>query len=107
MNRKERRHMEKQLGITKKKQKLTVNQRLKETRKNIEAGRKKDGEMKEARRRQENEAADKAAAHRVSSLAVTLLVKHGLSWYEALKAAKLQIEADDAEKAEKAEKESQ
>ena len=85
--------MEKELGLTKRRQSLTIQQKLNETHENIEAGKKKSADMQEARRRKENEEADKIAQHELSSLATTLMVKHGLEWYQALEAAKREIES--------------
>ena len=50
--------------------------------------------MKEERRRQEQEAEDKKAQMEVSSLATTIMIRDGLSWHEALEAAKKEIEAE-------------
>ncbi len=97
MNRRQKRQMEKQLGLTKRRQNLSITQKIKENEENILVGRRKNQEMIEERRRQENEAADKAAAMEVSSLATTLMVQHKLSWHQALEAAKLEIAAREPE----------
>lgn len=91
MNRRERRRLEKDLGITKHKQKMNLTQRLKSIRDGVEAGRERSIEARENRKRQENEEADKLASAEISSLSTTLMIRDGLSWHEATEAAKREV----------------
>lgn len=92
MNRKERRSLEKKIGVIKYRQKMNFKEKMEEIRKNIQSGKERESEMKESIRRQLNEESDKKAAMELSSLATTLMIKNNLSWHEALEAAKSEIE---------------
>lgn len=88
MNRRERKHMEKQLGMNKHKKNMTREERFENMRQNIESGRKIQEEMKEVRRRQEQGNIDKEASQRISSIATDLMVNHGIPYVEAQEKAK-------------------
>ena len=100
MNRRERRRLEKDLGITKHKQRMNLTQRLKSISDGVEAGKERSTEAKENRRRQENEEADKVASAQISSLSTTLMIRDGLSWHEATEAAKREIEEKHVQETE-------
>ena len=91
MNRRERRRLEKDLGITKHKQRMNYSQRIKSIQDGAESGKERSTEAKENRRRQENEEADKVASAEISSLSTTLMIRDGLSWHEATEAAKREV----------------
>ena len=93
MNRAERRKLEKDLGITKHRQQMTMKDRLKNLQQNIQAGRERNTQAEENRRLQENSAADAAQDQEISSLATSIMIKEGLSWYESLESAKREIES--------------
>lgn len=88
MNRRERKHMEKQLGMNKHKKNMTREERFENMRQNIESGRKIQEEMKEVRRRQEQGNIDKEASQRISSIATDLMVNQGIPYVEAQEKAK-------------------
>lgn len=92
MNRRERRKIEKDLGLIKHKQSLSVEKRLKYLQDGVETGKSRDAEAQANRKKQENEADDQRAAQEIASLATTLMIRDGLSWYEAVEAAKREIE---------------
>ena len=87
MNRRDRRRMEKQLGIQKHKKGLPRNARFELLRQNIEEGKKKQDEMKENRRLQENREEDRKQSIDVASKATELMIKEGLSYVDALEKA--------------------
>jgi len=91
MNRRERRKIEKDLGIIKFKQKLNYKEKLKSIHEGISSGKNKIIEAKEKRKRVENENSDKLASTEMSSLATTLMLRDNLSWHEATEAAKKEI----------------
>ena len=88
MNRKERKNMEKKLGIHKSQLKLTRKQRFELMEKNIKEGKKKQDEMKEYLRQQEQAASDKLIQSQISSKATYYMVNDGLSYSEAYEKAK-------------------
>ena len=94
MNRAQKRKMEKQLGITKKHQSLTTAQKIQETSQNVKAGRRKNEEMAETRKKQENEENDKIISAKISSLATTIMIRDDVEWYQALESAKVEIEKE-------------
>ena len=100
MNRRERRRLEKDLGIIKHKQKMNLGDRLKSIQNGVEAGKERNTTAKENRKRQENEEADKQAGADISSLATTLMIRDGLSWHEALEAAKREVEKRNVQETE-------
>lgn len=84
MNRRQRRQMEKQLGLTKYKRSLSFNERIKQLSNSIAQGNEKQAAMKETVRRQEDAQSDADASNEIASLATTLVVRDGLSYAEAL-----------------------
>jgi hypothetical protein len=92
MNRRERRSIEKRLGITEHRKSMTFNKRIESIRQNIIEGKKKQNGMKENQRVQENKENDQAESNQIASLATELMVKNGLSYIEALEEAKKSLE---------------
>ncbi len=88
MNRRERRRVEKQLGIQKHKKRFTGKKGFELLRQNIENGNKKQEEMKETRRLQENQEKERKQSVDVASKATELMIKEGLSYIEAIEKAK-------------------
>ena len=88
MNRKARRNMEKQLGITKLHQKKTTQQKLKNIGGNIESGKERKAKTERARTLQEQETSEGEITATINSLATTLTISEGLSWYDAIEKAK-------------------
>ena len=87
MNRRERKHMEKQMGLAKYKKSLTRAQKFAMMSDNIKAGKETQERMKETRRLQENVKVDEVAASRISSITTSLIVK-GVPYVEAIEQAK-------------------
>ena len=88
MNRKERRRMEKQLGITKLHQKKSTNQKISEIGSNLASGKERKAKTERARVLQEQETSETEISATISSLATTLTIQEGLSWYDAMEKAK-------------------
>ena len=88
MNRRERKHMEKQLGMNKLKKRMTNAQRFENMRQNIENGKKIQEEMKEVRRRQEQGNQDQEASQRIASIATDLMVNKDVPYVEAQEKAR-------------------
>lgn len=87
MNKKERKHLEKQFGIHKYKKSLSRAKRFELMRENILQGKRKQEEMKEVRRLQENREEDNKQSIDVASKATELMIKEGLSYIDALEKA--------------------
>ena len=94
MNRRQRKQMEKQLGITKLKQKMTNKERFEAIRENIIAGKQMEAEMRETRRRQEENQQDKNASSRISSIATDLMINKGMDYVAAQAEAKEQYKRE-------------
>lgn len=88
MNRRERKHMEKQLGIANHKKSLTRAERFEMMRQNILHGKQMEEKMKENRRLQEQRKIDEGSAQRISSIATDLMVNKGVPYVEAVEKAK-------------------
>ncbi len=88
MNRKSRRNMEKQLGITKIHQKKSIQQKLKEIGSNLESGRERKAKTERARVLQKQETSEEEITAAINSIATTLTISEGLSWYDAIEKAK-------------------
>ncbi|MFW6311043.1 MAG: hypothetical protein ACOC1K_02285 [Nanoarchaeota archaeon] len=91
MNRRERRQIEKRMGIISSRKKLSRMDKFAMMRENIESGKKIEEEMKETRRIQDNDKKDKIHSQNVSSKATELMIKEGLSYIDALEKAKEQV----------------
>jgi hypothetical protein len=94
MNRRERRRMEKQLGLTKHHQKKTIKQKLSTLQDNIASGKQKSEKTQYARAKQEQNISEEEANQRISSIATTLTISEGLSWYDAMEKAKKEYEKE-------------
>jgi hypothetical protein len=93
MNRREKRATEKKLGILKYKNKLSKDKYFDRIRDNIIEGKKKEAEMSEVRRLQEEGKQEEIIKNNISSIATSLMVKEGLSYNDALvRAEKLYYE---------------
>ena len=88
MNRRERRQTEKNLGITKYKQSMTIQQRLKSLKENIEHGKLRSSEMKNKVDKQKQNIDENVVSNEIASIATTLTITENLSWYEAMEKAK-------------------
>lgn len=88
MNRRERKQLEKRLGLNKFKKTLTRQQRFDRMRENILEGSKKEAEMKEVRRLQEEGAQIQIDNNQIASLATELMLSENLSYIDALEKAK-------------------
>ena len=88
MNRRERKHMEKRLGLHKHKQNMTRQERFRQMSENIAEGKNMQERMKEVRRLQEQGAKDQEDSARVSSIATDLIVNQGMDWVSAQEKAK-------------------
>jgi len=87
MNRRERKHMEKQMGLDKYKKSLTRAQRFEMISDNIKNGRETEKRMKEVRRLQEQGKTDEVSANRIASISTELMVK-GVPYVDAINQAK-------------------
>lgn len=83
MNRKERRKLEKQIGIFKNKQKLSREKRLKMMSDNILKAKQKSEQMVEERRVEEQRKIDEVSQNSITSRALSLSVKEGITMREA------------------------
>ena len=88
MNRRERRHMEKQLGIAKLKKNMTNKERFEQISQNIEHGRELQAKMKETVRVQNNKKMDEDSAARISSITTDLMINQGVPYVDAVEQAK-------------------
>jgi uncharacterized membrane protein (DUF106 family) len=96
MNRRERKQLEKRLGLTKHLKTLTRQQRFDRMRENIIEGNKKEKAMKEVRRLQEEGAQIEVDNNQIASLATELMLSENLSYIDALEKAK-QVYSEKAE----------
>jgi len=88
MNRRERRNLEKRLGLQKHAKTLTREEKFERMRQNIIEGKKKEAEMKEMLRVKENGEQDKIDNNKIASMATDLMIKDGMSYIDALEKAK-------------------
>ena len=88
MNRRDRRNMEKKLGLIKHKNSLPLHKRIEGIRENIIAGKEKQAEMKETRRLQEEGKVEEVDNTRIASIATELMVSKDMSYIDALEEAK-------------------
>jgi len=98
MNRRERKAMEKRLGLDKYKRGLPRAQRFEMMSQNIIEGRKMEDQMREVRRLQENQKSDSVASSRIASIATDLIINKGMDWVkaqeEAVKIYKQEVESE-------------
>ena len=88
MDRKERRRIEKRLGITKHKKTLSLSERMESVSQNIELGKQKQIEMLEVRRQQEGNKSNEIDNNRIASIATELMIGKDMSYIDALEKAK-------------------
>jgi hypothetical protein len=94
MNRKQRKQMEKQLGITKMKKNMTNKERFAAMSDNIKSGNEMQVQMKETRRVQEQGKQDQVIAARISSIATDLMINHDMDYVSAQNEAKEQYKRE-------------
>lgn len=88
MNNREKRQMEKKLGLLKVKSKLRLEHWIEEVQQNIQSGKRKQEEMKEIRRMQENKAEEKAQSEQIASIATDLMFNKKMPFAQAQEEAK-------------------
>ena len=88
MNRRERKIMEKRLGLTKHKKNMTREEKFRQMSENIAEGKKMQERMKEVRRLQEQGKQDEVDSARISSIATDLIFNEGMDWVSAQEEAK-------------------
>lgn len=88
MNRREKRNLEKRLGVTKHVKSLPRAERFERMRQNILEGKKKEDEMREVVRLQLEKKTEQSINSKVATIATDLMVKEGLSYIDALEKAK-------------------
>jgi hypothetical protein len=88
MNRRERKAMEKKLGIANYKKTLFLNQRFEMIRQNIIEGKKMQNKLKEDIRVKDNIKADTEINQKVADRALELMMKEDMDYYSATEAAK-------------------
>lgn len=91
MNRRQRRQMEKKMGITKYKQSMTSKEKINRITKSSKEGKEKEKKMKETLRIQNQKDEDQKFSNEIASLATTLTISENLSYIEALEKAKKSI----------------
>lgn len=88
MNRRQRKQMEKSLGLTKLKSKMTRKEKFEMIHQNVQEGKRKQEEMKENVRVQKDGNKDEVDNNKISSRATELMISEGLSYIDALEKAK-------------------
>jgi len=88
MNRRDRKSLEKRLGISKHLKKLSRTEKFERMRNNILEGKKKEEEMKEVVRLQLAGKKDEVDNNKIASMATDLMIRDGLSYIDALEKAK-------------------
>lgn len=88
MNRRERKAMEKKLGITKYRKSLPLNQRFETIRQNIIEGKKMQNKLKEDIRVKDNAKVDAEINKKVADRALNLMMKEDMDYYSATEKAK-------------------
>ena len=88
MNRTQRKQMEKNLGLTKYKTKMSRKEKFEMIHQNIIDGNKKQTEMKENIRIQKDVKKDEVNNNKIASRTTELMISEGLSYIEALEKAK-------------------
>ncbi len=88
MNRRERRAMEKRLGITKYKKSLPMNKRFEMIEQNIIEGKKMQAKLKEDIRVKENAKSDAEVNKKIADRALELMMKDSMDYYSATEKAK-------------------
>lgn len=87
MNRKQRRQKEKELGITKFRKGMTRKQKFELIRSNLNEGKKKEKEMEEIRRLQEQNGIDRQASIEIAQEARRIAQEEKIPYIDALKKA--------------------
>jgi hypothetical protein len=88
MNRRERKAMEKRLGLAKYKKTLPRNEKFEMIRQNIIEGRKKEEQLKEEMRIKNNAQEESMINKKISDRAMELMLKDGMDYYSANEKAK-------------------
>mgnify|MGYP000969581267 CR=1 FL=1 len=88
MNRREKRALEKRLGIRKHVKSLPLEKWAERVGSNIQDGKRRQAEFMEASRIMQAEIDDNTQQNSLSSLATELMLKEGLSYIEAIEKAK-------------------
>lgn len=88
MNRRERKAMEKRLGITKYKKTLPLKERFEMIRQNIIEGNKMQAKLKEDNRVKENAKADAEINKKIADRALELMMKEDMDYYSATEKAR-------------------
>lgn len=91
MNRKERRKAEKKLGIDKFRRSLPFSQRCELIRGNILEGKKKQEEMKETVRIQDQKDQENLINSQISKRSLDLMINEDMDYYSATEKAKLEF----------------
>ena len=88
MNHREKRKMQKNLGILKHKNSLPRNVRFARLRENMLEGKKKEEQMKEVVRLQKEGKKDEVDNNKIASIATELMIQKSISYIDALEEAK-------------------
>jgi hypothetical protein len=91
MTRKERKIWEKKLGLDKYKKSLPRAQRFEMMRNNIIEGNRKEAEMKEFVKLQNNKQEDEQIKNKISKRAIDLMLNEGMDYYSATERAKTEL----------------
>lgn len=87
MNRRKRKQKEKELGIANHRKNLSRQQKFELMRRNIIEGKKRQKEMEELRRLQEQQNTDKQASREVTQKATKIVEEENIPYIDALKKA--------------------
>lgn len=91
MNRQQRRTHEKKLGITKYRKTLNRSRYFEMLRRNVQEGKKKEEEMKEVRRLQDQETSDNIESNKIISEATKISEEEGITFIDAIQRAKTNL----------------
>lgn len=93
MNRRERRNLEKQLGITKQKQSMSVKEKFNRIKENQDHGRSLHAEFLKNSEVEQQKSIDEKQSNSIESLATTIVTRDKIPYIDALAQAKSEIES--------------
>lgn len=91
MNRKQRRRMEKQLGISKQRKNFDRKTRFEIMYRNIQEGKKREEEMRDVVRRQKQGIEDETNSIQINELATNIAENEGIPYIDAVEKAKNEL----------------
>lgn len=91
MNRRERKKVERQLGINKAKAKMPMSKRLQKLGENVRSSKNKNKEIEDKRRVDKQKQEDDLLTQEINSLATSIVMSEGIPYIQALEKAKAQL----------------